>query len=55
MACLSWPQKKVLKMAFKLIEKKIDGNNQINQQAPAYLQGNQMPMQNSQGQVSNNG
>lgn len=50
MGCLNWPQKKALKIAFKLIERQLDdgNNNQQNVQNGQY-----MPNQNQQNQQSN--
>lgn len=45
MGCLTWPQKKALKIAFKLIDKKL-GNNPNNPQAMNANIGTQPPQQN---------
>lgn len=53
MGCLSWPQKKALKLAFKLIERKFDNNqnasNQQQSQQYQQYQQNQPMLANDQG------
>lgn len=46
MGCLSWPQKKALKLAFKLIEKKIDKKDSLN--STGSLSNNGNPYGNNQ-------
>ena len=54
MGCLSWPQKKALKIAFKLIRNKCDNvQQQQQQQQPLLMNGNQMQQQQqNQGLIS---
>lgn len=56
MGCLNWPQKKALKIAFKLIERQLGDDTNSNQQGNQMnnMNKNQMPTQNQQSNKAQN-
>lgn len=56
MGCLNWPQKKALKIAFKLIERQLGDDTNSNQQGNQMnnMNMNQMPTQNEQSNKAQN-